>query len=100
MARAKKTNKFSDVITPLSVDDLKSLISEAKYALAEIERAESKEAKMGAAIKKRDSLKIGDTVSFTIRGAEVSGTVVTISVDKVQLEQDGKKKSYSILKLV
>ena len=100
MARAKKTDNYADIISKLSADELKILITEAKYALAEIERADSKEAKLGEATKKRDKLKIGDTISVSMRGGEVSGTVIGITVDKIQLDMDGQKKSFSILKLV
>jgi hypothetical protein len=88
-------------LKPLSDAELKTLISEAKYKMSSLDKAKSKEARMVAAVKKRNALKIGEIATFSARDGNISGAVIGISVDKIQIDlDDGKKKSFSILKLV
>ena len=100
MPRVKKVAKFDDLLKPMSGDDLRILISEAQSTLKRYEKENSTAKKMEKAVKLRDSLKIGSTVSFMAEGNKVSAPVIGITADKIQVEFNGKKKNLGLLKIL
>ena len=100
MPRGKKVNRFDELLNPMSGDDLKVLIAEAQSALKKYEKENSAAKKMEKAVKLRDSLKIGSSVSFMAEGKKVSAPVIGITADKIQVDFNGKKKSLGLLKII
>ncbi len=102
MARPRKTLKFADTLTPMSIADLKQLktevITEIRSKEKELERAKSEE----NALKIRDKIRIGQKVSFRQRGAGgalAKSEVIGIFADKVQVEVDGRKRTVALTRI-
>ncbi len=101
MARSKKTDKYLSIYENFSVEDMKVLRTELDYAIKAVEREELKLAQEEEAKKLRDTLKIHDSVKFMVKKEVVSGEVITISVDKVQvLTADGLRKTVPYKKIL
>jgi len=102
MARPRKTQKFADMLAPLSVEDLKTLkvevTSEIRIKEREIEKAKNEE----NARKMRDKIRIGNHIVFEQRGSgngSVKAEVIGIFADKVQVEVDGRKRSIALTRI-
>ncbi|MDF1568870.1 MAG: hypothetical protein RQ801_04335 [Spirochaetaceae bacterium] len=102
MARPRKTQKFADMLAPLSVEELKTLkvevTSEIRIKEREIEKAKNEE----NARKMRDKIRIGNHILFEQRGSgngSVKAEVIGIFADKVQVEVDGRKKSIALTRI-
>ncbi|MDC7241268.1 MAG: hypothetical protein PQJ50_13005 [Spirochaetales bacterium] len=102
MARAKKTDKYVDIYSGMSLDEMRFLRTELDYAIKAEEREAVKKAKEEGARKMRDRLKIHDKIKFNARKGEVkSGEIITISIDKVQVLLDsGEKRTVPYQKIV
>jgi len=102
MARPRKALKYSDVLSPLSVADLKLLknevVAEIRIKEREIIKANSEE----AARKVRDKIRIGSKISFDKKGTgggSIKAEVIGIFADKVQVEVDGRKRSVALTRV-
>jgi hypothetical protein len=102
MARPRKTQKFAEMLAPLSVEDLKTLkmevTSEIRIKEREIEKAKNEE----NARKLRDKTRIGNKIVFEQRGSgsgSVKAEVIGIFADKVQVEVDGRKRSIALTRI-
>lgn len=102
MARPRKTQKFADMLAPLSVDDLKTLklevTSEIRVKEREIEKAKNEE----NARKIRDKIRIGNHIVFEQRDSStgpIKAEVIGIFADKVQVEVDGRKRSIALTRI-
>lgn len=101
MPRPKKTSKFADYLIALSIDEMKILVREASSEIKSREKAVVKEAEIEKAKKLRDKLKIGDKVTGKATGGNVTGEVIGIFAEKVQIKtSDGKKKSLPFHRIV
>ncbi len=93
MARAKKTERFIALYSDLSIEEKKILKSELEYAIKAQIKEEERIRREAYARELRDSLKIHDKVKFHNKKGIVTGEVISISVDKVQiLFNNGKDK--------
>ena len=102
MARPRKTMRFSDILSPLSITDLKQLKSEVTSEIRIKEREYIREKSEENARKIRDKIRIGNTVVFNQRGAgggSVKAEVIGIFADKVQVEVDGRKRSIALIRI-
>jgi len=101
MARAKKTELYVDLYKDLSLEDKKILRTELDYSIKADERSMEKSSQIEDAKKMRDKLKIHDKVKFLFKKEELTGEVVAITVDKVQvLDAAGLKRSVPYHKIV
>lgn len=101
MARAKKTDIYKEIYSDLSIDEMKALKTELEYAIKDQLREAARKAKKEEAKKLRDTLKIHDRVKFLVKKEAQEGEVVTISVDKVQVQlKDGSRKTVAYQKLL
>jgi len=102
MARPRKTMKFADILSPLSIDDLKTLKSEVTTEIRVKERNTAREKMEAEARKIRDKIKIGQKVSFNESGSgngSVKAEVVGIFAEKVQVVVDGRKRSIALTRI-
>ena len=102
MPRPRKTMKFTDILSPLDVADLKILKEEVGKEIRAKEREASKAKSEQDAQKIRDKIRIGNKVSFKQRGAGggvVKSEVIGIFADKVQVVVDGRKRSISLTRI-
>ncbi len=93
MARARKTEIYKNVYESLSYEDKLVLKTELDYAIKADERAMAKEQQEEDAKKIRDKIKIHDTVKYKFKKEILSGEVIAITVDKIQVMTDGNKRS-------
>jgi hypothetical protein len=103
MARPRKTLKFADVLSPLSVADLKQLKNEVTAEIRVKERELIKAKSEETARKVRDKIRIGSKISFKKKGSEsgsIKAEVIGIFADKVQVEVDGRKRSVALVRVV
>jgi len=102
MARPRKTMKFADIVSPLSIDDLKTLKSEVTTEIRVKERNAAREKMEAEARKIRDKIKIGQKVTFNESGSgngSVKAEVVGIFAEKVQVVVDGRKRSIALTRI-
>lgn len=102
MARPRKALKFADVVSPLSIADLKLLKAEVAAEIRIKEREEARVKSEADAKKILNKIRIGSTVIFDQRGAGggiVEATVNGIFADKVQVEVDGRKRSVALVRI-
>lgn len=102
MARPRKTLKYADILSPLSIAELKLLKSEITSEIRIKERESIKTRTEENARKIRDKIRIGSKVTFTQRGAgggSVKAEVIGIFADKVQVEVDGRKRSVALVRI-
>ncbi|RKX76560.1 MAG: hypothetical protein DRP60_07425 [Spirochaetes bacterium] len=102
MARPRKNLKFSDVLNPLNVADLKLLKNEVTAEIRvkenEIKKAQDEE----NALKVRDKIRIGSKITFNEKasgGKSIKAQVIGIFADKVQVEVGGRKRSVSLVRV-
>ncbi|GEM_PF-3125278 len=102
MARPRKTLKYAEILSPLSIADLRLLKDEVSTEIrvkeAEVKKAESEE----AALKIRDKIRIGSKVTFNEKatgGKSIKAQVIGIFADKVQVEVGGRKRSVSLVRI-
>ena len=101
LAKAKKTNKFSQFISNLSEEDLKILAHEVETELNILSKENSLEKRMEKAVIMRNSLKFDQKAYVKIRNKFIEGTVICISPERVRLQiGENEKKWFSILNLV
>ncbi len=102
MARPRKALKFADIVTPLSIADLKVLKTEVAAEIRIKERDESRQRSEAEAKKVLNKIRIGSTVEFDQRGAgggSIKADVIGIFADKVQVEVDGRKRSVALVRI-
>lgn len=102
MARPRKTLKFAEILTPLSVEELKQLKTEISAEIRIKERESIKAKTEENARKIRDKIRIGNKVTFSQRGTgsgSVKAEVIGIFADKVQVEVDGRKRSVALIRV-
>lgn len=102
MARPRKTLKFAEILSPLSVDELKQLKNEISAEIRIKERELIKAKTEENARKIRDKIRIGNKITFGQRGAgggSVKAEVIGIFADKVQVEVDGRKRSVALVRV-
>ena len=102
MARPRKTMRFSDILSPLSVADLKQLKSEVTSEIRVKEREAVRAKDEEEARKMRDKIRIGQRIVFNQRGAgggSVKAEVIGIFAEKVQVEVDGRKRSIALTRI-
>lgn len=102
MARPRKTMRFADILSPLSVADLKQLKTEVGSEIRVKEREALREMNEENARKMRDKIRIGQRITFDQRGAGggvVKAEVIGIFADKVQVEVDGRKRSIALTRI-
>ena len=102
MARPRKTMRFSDTLTPLSVADLKQLKAEVTSEIRVKEREALRQKSEQEARKMRDKIRIGSKIVFSQRGAgggALKAEVIGIFADKVQVEVDGRKRSIALTRI-
>ena len=102
MARPRKTLKFADVLSPLSIADLKLLKAEVSAEIRIKEREAARIQSEADAKKILNKIRIGSTVEFDQRGAgggTVKADVIGIFADKVQVEVEGRKRSIALVRI-
>ncbi len=102
MARPRKTLKFAGVLNPLSVADLKLLKNEVTAEIRVKENEIKKAIDEENALKVRDKIRIGSTVTFNEKaagGKSIKAKVIGIFADKVQVEVGGRKRSVSLIRI-
>ena len=92
MARAKKTDYYKNIYESLSYEDKLVLKTELDYAIKADERAMAKKELEENARKIRDKIKIHDKVKYSFKKEVLTGEVVAITVDKVQVITNGTKR--------
>ena len=103
MARPRKTLRYAEVLSPLSIEDLKQLKNEITAEIRIKEREIIKTKTEEGARKIRDKIRIGSKVTFNQRGAgggSVKADVIGIFADKVQVEVDGRRRSVALIRVV
>lgn len=103
MARPRKALKHADVLSPLSVEDLKQLKGEVVAEIRIKEREIIKEKSEEIARKVRDKIRIGSKISFNKKGTgsgSIKAEVIGIFADKVQVEIDGRKRSVALIRVI
>ncbi len=99
MARPRKTMKFEQVLSPLSIADLKILktevTSEIRVKERDLARAKSEE----QARKIRDKIRIGQKIVFSEKGKKIKAEVIGIFTDKVQISVAGRKRSIALSRI-
>jgi len=102
MARPRKTLKYAEVLSPLSIADLKLLKAEVSTEIrvkeTEVKKAEFEE----AALKVRDKIRIGSKITFNEKatgGKSIKAQVIGIFADKVQVEVGGRKRSVALVRV-
>ena len=103
MARPRKTLRYAEVLSPLSIEDLKQLKNEITAEIRIKEREIIKVKTEEGARKIRDKIRIGSKVTFNQRGAgggSVKADVIGIFADKVQVEVDGRRRSVALIRVV
>ena len=100
MARAKKTDIYRNIYEGLSYEEKLVLKTELDYAIKADERELAKDKQEVDTKKIRDKLKIHDKVKYTYKKEELSGEVVAIAVDKVQVLTGETKRSIPYYKVI
>ncbi|RKX86743.1 MAG: hypothetical protein DRP70_09715 [Spirochaetes bacterium] len=102
MARPRKNLKYADLLSPLSITDLKLLKDEVSTEIrvkgTELKKAESEE----AALKIRDKIRIGSKITFNEKatgGKSIKAQVIGIFADKVQVEVGGRRRSVALVRV-
>jgi hypothetical protein len=102
MARPRKVLKFSSILNPLSVADLKQLKDEITTEIRVKERETSMAKAEENARKVRDKIRIGSKVTFDQRGkggSAAKAEVIGIFADKVQVFFDGRKRTVTLVRI-
>ncbi len=96
MARPRKTMKFEQVLSPLSIADLKILKTEVTSEIRVKERELAREKSEEQARKIRDKIRIGQQIVFAEKGKKTKAEVIGIFTDKVQINVAGRKRSIAL----
>ena len=102
MARPRKVQKFADMLSPLSIADLKQLKTETTAEIRVKEREEARVKSEAEAKKVLNKVRIGSKVSFAQAGAKggvLKAEVIGIFADKVQVVVDGRKRSVALTRI-
>ncbi len=102
MARHRKAQQFDEVLSPLSIAELKILKTEVASEIRIKERAEDRKKNEADAQKILNKIRIGSIVVFDQRGGKggnIKAEVEGIFKDKVQVEVEGRKRSVALIRI-